>query len=245
MTDACTLLLVDDDAITRDVLSILLENAGWTVTTAVDGTAALDSLATETPSVILCDLHMPGLCGTALAVSLRQQAATPVLLAMTATPLPATPEGYDALLIKPFRPEAVRKLFDTLWQKTLPQALVAENTYGSGVLDPIVLEHLGNSMPPDRLWALIAFVADDADSRIARMHTAALEGDATRFRAEAHALKGSCGMVGALDLKQLAAHAEDEELLDEPLMKWKSYVQFVDAVEAIRLMLKTLQTGTE
>ena len=245
MTDARTLLLVDDDAITRDVLSILLENAGWTITTAVDGTAALEALAAEAPVVILCDLHMPGLCGTLLALRLRQQAATPVLLAMTATPLPATPEGYDALLIKPFKPEAVQELYETVLQKTRPQPPAGDNADTSGVLDSTVLEHLGKSMPPDRLWALIAFVADDAESRIARMHAAALEGDDARFRTEAHALKGGCGMVGALDLKQLAAYAEDEGLPYEPLTEWKPFVQFVEAVTAIRLMLETLRTGTK
>ncbi len=245
MTDARTLLLVDDDAITRDLLSILLENAGWTVTIAVDGAAALESLAAEVPSAILCDLHMPGLCGTPLALSLRQRAATPILLAMTATPLSAIPEGYDALLVKPFKPETVQEIYDTVLQKAQTQTSVEENVDGSGVLDPNVLEHLGRSMAPDRLWAFIAFVADDAESRIARMNAAALEGDDARFRTEAHALKGSCGMVGALDLKQLAAHAEDEGLPYGPLTEWKPFVQFVDAVAAIRLMLKTLRTGTK
>jgi HPt (histidine-containing phosphotransfer) domain-containing protein len=148
-------------------------------------------------------------------------------------------------LIKPFKPEAVWELYDTVLQKAQPQPSVGENADGSGVLDPIVLEHLGRSMPPNRLWAFIAFVADDADSRIARMHAAALEGDDARFRTEAHALKGSCGMVGALDLKQLAAYAEDEGLPHEPLTEWKPLVQFVDAVTAIRLMLETLRTGTK
>jgi CheY-like chemotaxis protein/HPt (histidine-containing phosphotransfer) domain-containing protein len=246
MADAHTLLLVDDDATTRELLSLLLSNAGWIVTVAADGAQALQALhSAETPAVILSDLQMPGICGPPLAEAIRTITSAPILLAMTATPLPTTPSGYDALLIKPFRPAAVQQNYEAVLQRAKITPATTGTTSGGQlpVLDPIVLEQLQATMPPNRLHALLAFVADDADGRVTRMNAAALAGNETGFRKEAHALKGSCGMVGALRLREYAHLAEDEGLPPAALTEWKHRAEFVQAIAEIRLMLETLSRG--
>lgn len=244
MPDARTLLLVDDDAATRELLTLLLTHAGWEVTTVTDGETALQALEDTTPNVILCDLQMPGLCGTALAEAVRERTTSPVLLAMTATVLPATPCGFDALLIKPFGPEAVAHHYGAVLgqvaadpiHEPLPEDSIA-------VLDAATLASLRKSMPLDRVVALLSFVVDDADTRIARMRSAADTGDDMTFRREAHALKGGCAMVGARRLAQLAADAEVLGLTEGTLTGWKSLSDFVTEMGQIRLMLKTLPFG--
>ncbi len=54
-------LVIDDDADVRDVVQIMLEDAGYRVTVARDGAAALDVLrhAAPLPDLILLDLRMP------------------------------------------------------------------------------------------------------------------------------------------------------------------------------------------
>jgi HPt (histidine-containing phosphotransfer) domain-containing protein len=91
--------------------------------------------------------------------------------------------------------------------------------------------------------ALLAFALDDANTRISRMDRAARAGDDAVFRTEAHALKGGCGMIGALQLQQLAAQAEDEGITKVTLTEWKPLAEFVAASAAIRLMLDTLSLG--
>jgi signal transduction histidine kinase/CheY-like chemotaxis protein len=60
-------LLVDDDAIVREVLTLSLEDAGHVVLSADSGAAALDRLASgERVDVIVSDLTMPGMDGLAL-----------------------------------------------------------------------------------------------------------------------------------------------------------------------------------
>jgi CheY-like chemotaxis protein len=242
-----SLLLVDDDATTRELLQLLLSNAGWTVTVAGDGADALAMLRNgEAPAVILSDLNMPGLCGTPLAKAIRHIVPFTVLLAMTATPLADVPEGYDALLLKPFPPEAVKQHHDAVLAHSALLATAASaltEKEQATVLDPAVLAQLRNSIPFERLAALLTFVADDADGRITRMASAAIQGDEATYRKEAHALKGSCGMVGALHLRQLAARAENEGLSGDPLTEWNAAPDFMAAVAAIRLMLETLSRG--
>jgi CheY-like chemotaxis protein len=63
-SDTNAILLVEDDDLTRDALTTLLEAAGYRVIPAAHGREALDRLRDgETPSLILLDLWMPVMDG--------------------------------------------------------------------------------------------------------------------------------------------------------------------------------------
>jgi diguanylate cyclase (GGDEF)-like protein len=66
------LLLVDDDEMTRDMLSRRLERIGYTVTPAADGTQALELIAREPFDVVLLDIKMPGLTGFQVLQAIRR-----------------------------------------------------------------------------------------------------------------------------------------------------------------------------
>ena len=64
---AASVLLVDDDAIVRDILTLSLEDAGYRVMTADGGAAAMVRLeAAERLDIIVSDLTMPGMDGLSL-----------------------------------------------------------------------------------------------------------------------------------------------------------------------------------
>jgi HPt (histidine-containing phosphotransfer) domain-containing protein len=63
-------------------------------------------------------------------------------------------------------------------------------------------------MRPERLGQLYALCLDDARRRVAAMRLATSMEDEEAYRKEAHALKGGCGMVGAVELQRLAAWME-------------------------------------
>jgi CheY-like chemotaxis protein len=71
-----SVLIVDDDPALRDVLSSLLVEDGWRVTTAADGAAALEALAHERPSAMVLDLMMPRIDGFEVLRTLREQPTT-------------------------------------------------------------------------------------------------------------------------------------------------------------------------
>jgi signal transduction histidine kinase/DNA-binding response OmpR family regulator len=61
-----TVLVVDDDPESRDLVRRHLDRLGWTIAEAVDGSDALEWLARNTPpAMILLDLMMPGMDGFA------------------------------------------------------------------------------------------------------------------------------------------------------------------------------------
>ena len=69
-----TVLLIDDDMISREVIATILTLNGYTLHTAVDGAASVKMLDEEKcePQVILVDVRMPGLNGVPLIARVAQ-----------------------------------------------------------------------------------------------------------------------------------------------------------------------------
>jgi len=77
------ILLVDDDPTLRALVHSHLESAGHEVTTAIDGSEALQLATTATPDLIVSDIMMPGVSGFELLKTLRVRPDTvmiPVIL---------------------------------------------------------------------------------------------------------------------------------------------------------------------
>lgn len=66
------ILVVEDEAGTRELLSRILEGAGWEVASAENGRVALEKLAETQPALILLDLLMPVMNGFEFLSRLRQ-----------------------------------------------------------------------------------------------------------------------------------------------------------------------------
>jgi CheY-like chemotaxis protein len=70
-----TVLIVEDDEEQRQLVRESLGSRGWTVREAANGRLALDSIATESPDVILLDLMMPEMDGFELVAALQANTA--------------------------------------------------------------------------------------------------------------------------------------------------------------------------
>jgi CheY-like chemotaxis protein len=68
-------LIIEDDAATRQMLRGMLEKEGWAVAESPDGHAALDQVAADRPALILLDLMMPRMNGFEFIAELRQREA--------------------------------------------------------------------------------------------------------------------------------------------------------------------------
>jgi signal transduction histidine kinase/CheY-like chemotaxis protein/ligand-binding sensor domain-containing protein len=72
-----TVLVIEDDASTREMLQRTLEKEGWRVTEAANGRAGLAELAKQTPALILLDLMMPEMDGFEFMETLRRSGEPP------------------------------------------------------------------------------------------------------------------------------------------------------------------------
>jgi CheY-like chemotaxis protein len=80
------LLLVEDNAMNRDMLSRRLARAGFETVIAVDGAQALEQLEAERPALVLLDMNLPVLDGWTVCERIRaheELARTPII-ALTA-----------------------------------------------------------------------------------------------------------------------------------------------------------------
>jgi two-component system chemotaxis sensor kinase CheA len=67
------LLVADDSFTTRELIRTILQSAGYSVTTAVDGFDALDKLRAETYDLVVSDVEMPRVDGFQLTDSIRKE----------------------------------------------------------------------------------------------------------------------------------------------------------------------------
>lgn len=102
-------LIVDDEPAILDLLRAILEDEGFTVMTASNGTAALYLIQRTPVALVLTDLMMPLVSGLDLARQLRsspQTANIPLLLMSAALPQQVNPI-FTAVIPKPFAVDTV------------------------------------------------------------------------------------------------------------------------------------------
>jgi DNA-binding NtrC family response regulator len=109
-------LVVDDERVIADTLSIILSKSGFSTMTAYDGMSAMKLAMSEPPDLLISDVVMPGMTGIELAITLSQ--AVPeckvLLFSGQATTVDllreARDEGYDfTTLAKPVHPTDMLK----------------------------------------------------------------------------------------------------------------------------------------
>jgi CheY-like chemotaxis protein len=120
-------LIVDDEKVIADTLSVILSNSGFAIMTAYDATTALDLASVIPPDLLLTDVSMPGMNGIELAIALVQsvpdckillfsgQASTVDLLGE------AQHAGYNfTLILKPVHPtDLLSRISKCLKEETL------------------------------------------------------------------------------------------------------------------------------
>jgi two-component system cell cycle response regulator DivK len=103
-----TVLIVEDDALNLRLFDDMLRSDGYRTRTAQTGAAALTEARTERPDLILMDIELAGVCGLAVANTLRADAglAKVPVIALTAHAMRGDEErfrreGCDGYIAKP------------------------------------------------------------------------------------------------------------------------------------------------
>ncbi len=223
-------LIVDDDPVMGELLDALLTVEGYRVTRAQSGEEALQVAreGTPKPDIILCDIQMPGMRGGELAKTLAVARAdgtlpaTSVILAMSGSS-PAADElkSFDGLLRKPFSVADFMQLVAQSRKQTggrisaeTEPFLANDSPTRLPPLDDNIFEQLKTKVGSDLLRQMYEMTLDDVRARLERIADAAEHGDEPTVRHEAHTIKGSCGMMGALELQTLAAATEGGSPVD-------------------------------
>jgi len=200
-----SLLLVDDDPYNLLVLKSLLPSPPLHLREAVNGRAALDSVAQARPDFIFLDLQMPVMGGPEAILRIRELQqergqAPSVIVAFSAwdddvTRQQCADAGFDHYLVKPASREELLAIL-----RGHPAAPDGERV---------------DSLEEDIMALMPAFVASRREL-LQRLRDAAQRGDRELLHATAHMLAGSLGMYGfdsASDLsRRICAQARQGEL---------------------------------
>jgi signal transduction histidine kinase/CheY-like chemotaxis protein/HPt (histidine-containing phosphotransfer) domain-containing protein len=224
-------LVVDDHATNREVLTRQLARAGFACETAADGEEGLRRWESGAYALVLTDIHMPKLDGYQLTAEIRkaerrmQRPRTPVI-AITANVSKGEPErcialGMDGFLGKPLR---IAQLSEAL-RRWLPHVVFPAAGESAGdAARPVqpVDDALFTPESPVNVAVLREIAGDDAKLAhnllndflaAARKDHAALVAalDAANLPEairQAHRIKGAAALVGARDVLAAATAAE-------------------------------------
>jgi two-component system response regulator PilR (NtrC family) len=107
------ILVVDDEASLREVLTIMLQREGYDVETAADGASAQTLLREADFDLIISDIKMPGVSGIELLRFVREHAPETMMIMITAfstseDAVEAMKLGAFDYITKPFRNDEIR-----------------------------------------------------------------------------------------------------------------------------------------
>jgi DNA-binding NtrC family response regulator len=150
---SATVLIVEDDMVFRELLTTILDQAGYTVTAAVDGGEGLRRIQRERFDLVLCDLKMPVRSGLDLFRTIRNEPDAPLFIFITAfgrvdEAVAAIKEGAFDFLSKPLKdPESLLAIIKkALEQVELERLTVSLQEIEKAGLPPVDLIFAGRAM---------------------------------------------------------------------------------------------------
>ena len=221
---AARVLLVEDNSVNQLVALGQLRKLGHECVIAASGAEALAMLPEGQFDVVLMDCSMPEMDGYETTRRLRQldgAVANVPVVAITAHALPGEREkclaaGMNDYLAKPVSVEQLGAMI-RLWTSKDPVAAKPEADSVLAEDDAFVLdrERVSSFMTISRtqdgfLEGLVRTFKQDVPSRLDALRAAAASGDANDLALAAHALKSSCGSVGARRMYAVAATLEQK-----------------------------------
>jgi two-component system, OmpR family, response regulator len=116
-------LVVDDEPVLAELVTMALRYEGWTVSTAGDGAAALAAARKDPPDVVVLDVMLPDMSGLDVLRKLREQIPGLPLLLLTAKDavedrIAGLTAGGDDYVTKPFSLEEVMLRLRALLRRT-------------------------------------------------------------------------------------------------------------------------------
>lgn len=123
-TNPKSILVIDDDITSLDLVSFLFEERGYRVERCADGFSAIDFVRDNAPNLIIVDLMMPKINGVDTVAKIRELGLKVPIIAFTAVDEPelhaaAEQAGCDRILTKPCRPQRLLEQINSLL--ALPQ----------------------------------------------------------------------------------------------------------------------------
>ena len=212
-------LVAEDNVVNQKVALRMLMRIGCRVDVVANGQEAVDAVQRVPYDIVFMDCNMPELDGFAATAAIRASEGKnhhTVIIAMTANALKGDREkclssGMDDYISKPVSQKELAGIVGRWSASPSPAGAPApvENTAveATPAIDTARLDELaelGDEEDPHWLTTILQKFEEDASSRIVKLVVAAETANPKDLEQVAHALKGSCGNVGATTMAALA-----------------------------------------
>ncbi|MGH1373414.1 MAG: response regulator [Cellvibrionaceae bacterium] len=218
--DGQPVLVVDDGDENRNLLEVVLGDAGLTIDTAENGQEACDRVAENSYQMILMDVQMPVMDGYTAVKLMRDRGVELPIVALTAHAMKGAEEkcleaGYSGYMTKPIKIDRLFKLVaDTVGGRLVEKADETVPEPESSIDSPNVQQmaepQIHTTLPltnPKFQQIVSDFIAKLAQ-QVDAMDEALALSEAKQLADLAHWLKGSAGSVGFQALTEVAKPLE-------------------------------------
>ena len=211
------ILLVDDNAVNRRLVAILLKKAGYRFEMAANGREAVEAVAGQEFDLIFMDCRMPEMDGFEATREIRRGEAgkrhTPII-ALTASALPddrveCIKAGMDDILTKPVITRELYAILDQYLGARVEESMPEIKTVADQT-EPVNLARLQDATggEPDLMIEMIKLFLSESNRCVEEIEEAHRVRNAESLRETAHCLKGSSSNIGAARLQDAAAELE-------------------------------------
>ena len=135
-------LVVDDEAVLAEMVSMALRYEGWNITTAADGASAISAARSTRPDAVVLDIMLPDMSGLDVLRQLREHSPHLPVLLLTAKDavedrIAGLTAGGDDYVTKPFSIEEVVLRLRALLRRT---GVTTEDSGAQIVVGDLVLD---------------------------------------------------------------------------------------------------------
>lgn len=202
------ILIADDDAGSRELLTELLRHGGHSVTAVPDGRESLAALAKDTFEIVLMDEEMPGMTGLEATRAILQATAPghkrPIIVGISGNSTEEDEQrclaaGMDAFLAKPVRAAELFSLLAALARREAAPASEQTDSAAPDSPGENFAESLSRATGGNETIArsVVKIFLSDSPKKLALLRRAVSTKDAGTLATVAHSLKGSLALIGA------------------------------------------------
>ena len=218
-TGVLRVLVAEDNAVNRQLVTVLLTKRGHTVVQARNGREAVSCASAEPFDLVLMDVQMPEMDGLEATRAIRSLEAVRgghvAIVALTAHAMKGDSEkclsaGMDGYLSKPVNPVKMHELIESLLGTGSRRASRTSPPAQPTAESPLDLAETLQAVGGDRdlLREIAQLFRDEAPRLLTEIRRCVEAGDGPGLERSAHALRGACASVGAAPMARVALKLE-------------------------------------